>query len=78
MSKDKKGTTLSGVRVSDKSADEFVRALKHYHVSRPDFCRMCIDRLIEHYQADDPLVLPLEFNLDLRAKLKSTRRRLRM
>ena len=68
MVSEKKGVTLSGIRVSERTAKDYKNALKHYSLSRADFARMCIDGLIQHYQAHDPLALPIGFNLQDRAK----------
>ena len=53
QSNGKKGVTLAGTRISEQAAKGFEKALKHYRVKKPDFCRMCIDRLIENHQAGE-------------------------
>ena len=53
QSNGKKGVTLAGTRISEQAAKGFDKALKHYRVKKPDFCRMCIDRLIENHQAGE-------------------------
>jgi hypothetical protein len=70
---EKKGVTLSGIRIDQQAAKEFKRALEHYHIARADFARMCINRLIEHYQAGDPLALPLAFEKPAQKKRKTKR-----
>jgi hypothetical protein len=55
MGKEKKNVPLGGIRISENTAKEYKKALKHYGVSRPDFARKCIDLLIERYQAGDPM-----------------------
>ena len=56
---DKKSVSLGGLRISEYAAKEYKKALKHYGVRRAVFARMCIDRLIEHYQAGQPIDLPI-------------------
>jgi hypothetical protein len=53
QSNGKKGVTLAGTRISEQAAKGFDKALKHYRVKKPDFCRLCIDTLIERYYAGD-------------------------
>jgi hypothetical protein len=76
---EKKGVTLSGLRVSEQEGEEFYRALKHYRVKQADFGRMVVTSLIEHYQAGDPLEsvfsvpFPKEEAKNYRAALKHYR-----
>jgi hypothetical protein len=59
--KGKKTVVISGIRIAEEAAQEYRKALKHYDIKRPDFARMCINRLIQHYQAGDALELPISF-----------------
>jgi len=64
---EKKNVALGGVRISECAAKEYSKALKHYGVRRADFARMCIERLIEHYQRGDPIALPIAFKVQNRS-----------
>jgi len=63
MKDEKKSINIGGLRISEYASKEYRKALKYYGVSRPDFCRGCIERLIEHYQNGDPIALPIEFKV---------------
>jgi hypothetical protein len=60
---EKRSASIGGLRITECAAQEYKKALKYYGVRRADFARMCIDRLIEHYQRGDPLALPIEFRI---------------
>jgi len=61
MPREKKTVVISGIRIAEEVNQEYRKALKHYALRRPEFARMCINRLIMHYQAGDPLGLPIAF-----------------
>jgi len=61
MPREKKTVVISGIRIAEEMNKEYKKALKYYALRRSEFARMCINRLITHYQAGDPLELPIVF-----------------
>jgi len=60
---EKKSVALGAVRLSERAAEEYKKALDHFALSRSAFARMCIDCLIGSYQTGREIELPVSFVL---------------
>jgi hypothetical protein len=63
MKDGKKSATLGPIRINEQTAKEYEKALNYYGLSQANFARMCIERLVEHYQGGDPIALPIAFKV---------------
>jgi hypothetical protein len=60
---EKKSVALGAVRLSERAAEEYKKALEHFNLTRSAFARMCIDALIRDYWAGREFELPVSFVL---------------
>ena len=60
---EKKSVALGAVRLSERAAEEYKKALDHFALTRSAFARMCIDCLIGSYQTGREIELPVSFVL---------------
>lgn len=60
---EKKTVALGAVRLSERAAEEYKKALDHFNLNRSTFVRMCIDALIRDYRAGREFELPVSFVL---------------